>query len=115
MRWDHAEEKRIEKILMIKNERQRVILDEAEGNIVYDEEDGCYRIPTYTNLKNLMKMERIKSANNRKKMTLDGDTAIIKKELQNLENIKRKQQKEFEQKMLYEKQMADIQARNEEK
>ena len=59
--------------------------------------------------------DRIKSAKTRKTMSLDGDTAMIRKEKQNLEKIRRRQEREIEQKMMYEQQMADIQARNEEK
>lgn len=81
------EEKRVEKILMARNERQNVIMDEAEGNIVYDEEECCYRLPNYTQLKNLMKHERIKSANSKRPVKLEGDSEMIKKEIRNLEQI----------------------------
>lgn len=115
MRWNHMEEKRTEKIILTRNERQNVIMDEAQGNIVFDEEEGCFRLPNYTQLKSRVKQERMKSAKSKKNLTLDGDSEMIRKEIQNLEKIKKKQEKEFEQKMLYEQQMAEIQAKNDEK
>lgn len=100
---------------MARKERQNVIIDESKGNIMYDEEDGCYKLSDYTQLKKIMKHERIRSTNSRRTISLDGDNEIIKKEMKNIEKIKKKQEKEFEQKMLYEHQLADIQARNDDK
>jgi hypothetical protein len=74
-----------------------------------------YRLPNYYQLKNQVKNGRIMSAKTKNSMSLNGDSEMIKKEMQNLEKIKQKQEKDMEQKMLYEQQLADIQNRNEDK
>jgi hypothetical protein len=40
IRWTHLEEKRVEKILLARHERQKVVQEEKQGKIVYDYEEG---------------------------------------------------------------------------
>ena len=45
------EEKRVEKILLCRHEREEVIKDERSGHIEYDPEEQCFRSSNYTHLK----------------------------------------------------------------
>lgn len=51
IRWTHFEEKRVEKILLARQEREQVILEERDGKIAYDPEEGCFRSTNYEILK----------------------------------------------------------------
>ena len=107
LRWTHYEERRAEKLLICRRERQRIMQEYGETN------------PEFIHISNDAPVGnshlRVMSAKPSKHITLDGDSEMIRKEREALERIKRKQQKEIDQKLLYEQQLQQIQERNEQK
>ena len=105
LRWTHFEEVRVDKILQCREERRYILQEEQEGG---------NPIITVQFDQPVASQQRLMSAKPSKvaKLTFGGMTDLMRKEKEALQRVL---EGNIQKKLQYEQQLADIQARNEQK